>query len=101
MKTSEHCGRKTGVQKERALKKHLRAGRTNKAKNLAKGMTQRPGWRSPKRQAWNCLFTRQDGRRMQILEGLVRGLVREQTTLLVVGGQKQTGVQGNYDVSVA
>lgn len=38
---------------------------------------------------------------MQILEGLVRGLVREQTTLLVVGGQKQTGVQGNYDVSVA
>lgn len=52
--------------KERALEKRLRTGRINKAEKLAKGVTQRPRGRSPKRQAWICLLVQQDGRTIHL-----------------------------------
>lgn len=73
--------------KERALEKRLRTGRINKAEKLAKGVTQRPRGEVSEEASLD-LPARPAGWKDDTLEGLVRGLVPEQTVLLVVRGQK-------------
>lgn len=70
--------------KERALEKRLRTGRINKAEKLAKGVTQRPRGEVSEEASLD-LPARPAGWKDDTLEGLVRGLVPEQTVLLVVG----------------